>query len=42
MDVEITTRQVHPIDLVLPKIKQLLGLAPPEPASSEGPGGITR
>jgi len=34
MDVEITTRQVHPIDLVLPKIKQLLGLAPPEPASS--------
>jgi hypothetical protein len=42
MDVEITTRQVHPIDLVLPKIKQLLGLAPPEPVSSEGPGGITR
>jgi hypothetical protein len=39
LDVEITTRMVRPIELVLPSLKQLFGLTPPNtPASSDGGG----
>ena len=31
LDVEITTRQVRPIELVLPSLRQLFGLTPPSP-----------
>lgn len=34
LDVEITTREVRPIDLVVPALKQALGLTPPAPAAS--------
>ena len=33
LDVEITTRQVRPIELVLPSLKQLFGLTPPNPSA---------
>jgi hypothetical protein len=34
LDVEITTREVRPIELVLPALRQALGLTPPEPRAS--------
>jgi len=39
LDVEITTRRVRPIELVLPSLKQLFGLTPPNtPANRDGGG----
>ena len=35
LDVEITTREVRPIALVLPALRQVLGLTPPKPPASE-------
>ena len=35
LDVEITTREVRPIALVLPALKQMLGLTPPDPPASD-------
>lgn len=34
LDVEITTRLVRPIELVLPSLRQLFGLTPPNPPSN--------
>ena len=34
LDVEITTRNVRPIELVLPALRQALGLTPPEPPAA--------
>jgi hypothetical protein len=34
LDVEITTREVRPIELVLPALRQVLGFTPPEPPAS--------
>lgn len=34
LDVEITTRRVRPIDLVLPSLKQLFGLTPPNTSAN--------
>jgi hypothetical protein len=36
LDVEITTRRVHPIEMVLPGLRKLFGLAPPDPHASRG------
>ena len=39
LEVEITTRRVHPIQLVLPALRRFLGLAPPhQPVSGLGAG----
>ena len=42
LDVEITTRRVHPIDLVLPGLKQLFGLTPPDSVLTKSSGGVPR
>jgi hypothetical protein len=42
LDVEITTRRVHPIDLVLPSLKQMFGLTPPNPPLSESSKGVSQ
>ena len=42
LDVEITTRRVHPIDLVLPGLKQLFGLTPPDPVLFKSSRGVPR
>ena len=34
LDVQITTREVRPIDLVLPALRQVLGFTPPDPPAS--------
>ena len=36
LNVQITTRIVHPIDLVLPSLKRWFGLTPPEVPGAEG------
>jgi hypothetical protein len=40
LDVQITTRLVHPIDLVIPSLSQMFGLTPPNPALSESSKGV--
>jgi hypothetical protein len=40
LDVQITTRRVHPIDLVIPSLSQMFGLTPPNPALSESSKGV--
>ena len=40
LDVQITTRRVHPIDLVLPGLSQMFGLTPPNPPLSESSKGV--
>lgn len=42
LDVEITTRLVRPIELVLPNLKQLFGLTPPNGPSNGGSGGTAQ
>jgi hypothetical protein len=39
LDVEITTRRVRPIQLVLPIFKQAMGLAPPDAPTNSSRGG---
>jgi len=39
LDVEITTRSVRPIELVLPILRQVLGLAPPDAPANPNRGG---
>lgn len=39
LDVEITTRRVRPIELVLPILKQVFGLAPPDAPANPNQGG---
>ena len=41
LDVEITTREVRPIELVLPVLRQALGLTPPAPVASAQDGSIS-
>jgi len=41
LDVEITTRWVRPIELVLPSLKQLFGLTPPDTPPRSASGGDT-